>query len=120
MDTRTDVRSPVILPRNYVHGCLLLLIAERPTYGYDLLERLSELGLAHVDSAAVYRALRALNRDGLLASWWEEGQGGPVRRLYRVSRAGAASLEAWAATVGESASCLTAFLARHRQLQQPA
>ena len=58
------------MPRTYLHGCLLLLIAEAPAHGYELVDRLAELGLATVDSAAVYRALRALDAEGLLESWW--------------------------------------------------
>jgi PadR family transcriptional regulator PadR len=108
--------GPVLAPRNYLHACLLLLIAESPTHGYDLVERLAELGLANVDSGAVYRALRSLNQDGLLESWWEESGPGPVRRRYRLSDAGSASLRAWAGTVGNTASCLNSFLTRHRQL----
>ncbi|MGH9264473.1 MAG: PadR family transcriptional regulator [Acidimicrobiales bacterium] len=104
--------------RNYLHGCLLLLIAESPTHGYDLVERLPEFGLANIDSAGVYRALRTLNADRLLESWWEESETGPVRRRYRISEAGAATLEDWAATVGDSASHLNSVLARHHQLRQ--
>ncbi len=107
----------MLAPRNYLQGCLLLLIAETPAHGYDLVERLCELGLPDVDSAAVYRALRTLDDDGLLESWWEGSGSGPARRRYRLSPAGAATLEAWAATVHNSASCLSAFLVRHRQLQ---
>jgi PadR family transcriptional regulator PadR len=109
----------MILPRNYLHGCLLLLVAESPAHGYDLVEQLAGLGLVSVDSAAVYRALRALNREGVLESWWEESEAGPVRRRYRLSQAGVDTLQAWASTVGDSASCLNAFLARHRQLPPP-
>ena len=112
------MRNPVLAPRNYLHACLLLLIAESPTHGYDLVERLAGLGLTNMDSGAVYRALRTLNQDGLLESWWEESGPGPVRRRYRLSDAGSASLQAWAGTVGNSASCLNSFLARHRQLQE--
>ena len=107
-------------PRNYLHGCLLLLFAESPTHGYDLVERLPEFGLANIDSAGVYRALRTLNDDGLVESWWEETRTGPVRRRYRISEAGAATLEAWAETVGDSASALRSVLDRHRQLHNAA
>lgn len=108
--------NPVVAAGSYLRCCLLLLIAESPSYGYDLVERLCDLGLANVDSAAVYRALRALDQDGLAECWWEESGSGPVRRLYRISDAGLGSLEGWAATVGDSASYLNAFVARHRRL----
>ena len=110
--------SATLMPRNYLHGCLLLLIAESPAHGYDLAERLSDLGLGNIDSAAVYRALRTLNRDGLLESWWEQSDAGPVRRRYRISAAGADGLEEWATAVDDGASRLNAFLARHRRLRQ--
>ena len=112
----SDQPAAVLVPRNYLHACLLLLIAEEPAHGYELGERLAGLGLTGTDSGAVYRALRALNQDGLLESWWEESGPGPVRRRYRLSDAGAASLEAWAGTVGSSASYLNSFLTRHRRL----
>ncbi|MDP9386826.1 MAG: helix-turn-helix transcriptional regulator [Actinomycetota bacterium] len=109
---------PVALPRNYLHACLLLLVTEAPTHGYDLVEQLAELGLANVDSGAVYRALRTLNADGLVESWWEESDAGPARRRYRVTAAGAEALEAWGATVAASSRSLNSFLARQRQVRE--
>ena len=111
------MNGPSLAPRNYLHACLLLLIAESPAHGYDLVVRLADLGLDGMDSGAVYRALRTLNQEGLLESWWEESGPGPVRRRYRVSDSGAATLESWAGAVGDSASTLNSFLTRHRQLQ---
>ncbi len=116
-DARSGEPSAVLNARSYLQGCLLLLIAECPAHGYDLVERLGELGLANVDSPAVYRALRTLNEDGLLESWWEGSDIGPARRRYRLSDRGAATLESWAATIDNSASWLHAFLSRHRQLR---
>ncbi len=109
-------RNPAVIAGSYLRCCLLLLVAEAPGHGYDLVERLSDLGLSDVDSAAVYRALRVLDDDGLLKCWWEESGSGPVRRRYRISDTGLESLEAWAATVGDSASVFNSFVARHRRL----
>jgi DNA-binding PadR family transcriptional regulator len=106
------------MPRTYLHGCLLLLIAEAPAHGYELVERLGDLGLATVDSAAVYRALRALDEEGLLESWWEESGVGPVRRRYRISDVGVQTLESSAADIGDSAFRLNSFVARHSQLRR--
>ncbi len=109
-------RNRVVIAGSYLRCCLLLLIAETPSHGYDLVERLSDLGMADVDPPTVYRTLRALDEDGLVECWWEESAAGPVRRRYRIRDAGVASLEGWAATVDDSLSVLTSFVARHRRL----
>ena len=44
-------------PKRFLQPCLLLLIAESPAHGYDLLERLTEFGLER-DPGGLYRALR--------------------------------------------------------------
>lgn len=113
-----EERNRALVPRNYLHACLLLLIAESPSHGYDLVERLPALGISNADSGAVYRTLRTLNRDGLVESWWEESHSGPGRRRYRISDAGVESLEAWATVAGGSVSALQAFVSRHHDLRQ--
>ncbi len=55
------------LPRNYLRACLLLLIGEQPAHGYDLHEQISQVGLANVDPGGLYRALRVMEQDGLVA-----------------------------------------------------
>ncbi len=108
--------GPAALARNYLQGCVLLLVAESPAHGYELLDQLSGLGLAKVDSGALYRALRGLNDDGLVESWWEKSSAGPARRTYRLTDEGAEYLGRWAQTVATSSTYLDSFLARHRQL----
>ena len=72
-------RYPGGLPKSFLQPCLLLLIKEEPGYGYDLVTRLSELGLVD-DSAAVYRTLRSLEQRGEVYSYWHMSSTGPARR----------------------------------------
>ena len=53
-------------PRRFVLPAILLLLSERPGYGYGLVPRLQEFQFGHVDRPAVYRALAQLERDGLV------------------------------------------------------
>ena len=53
-------------PRRFVLPAILLLLSERPGYGYALVPRLREFHFGHVDRPAVYRALGQLERDGLV------------------------------------------------------
>lgn len=116
MRSRSQDTGPATLARNYLQACLLLLVAERPGHGYELLDKLAELGLADVDPGALYRALRRLNDNGLVESRWEEGTRGPARRTYLLTEEGAECLARWSGEVAASSTYLHFFLVRHRQL----
>lgn len=101
------------LPRNYLRPCLLLLIAEEPSHGYDLMEKLEILGLGSTDPGGLYRALRAMERDGLVLSEWETSTSGPARRTYALTEEGLEWLHAWAGALRESRRLLGRFLDRY-------
>jgi poly-beta-hydroxybutyrate-responsive repressor len=92
-------------------AALLLLLRERPTHGYDLLERLPALtGEERVDVGNLYRVLRALEEQGLVASEWDESLPGPAKRTYELTGAGRASLDRWAAALTHTRTHIDRFL----------
>ena len=101
------------LPRNYLRASLLLLIGETPAHGYDLLDQIAGLGLHSVDPGGLYRALRGMEADGLVASEWEHSTAGPARRTYRLTDEGVDWLHAWAGALRESHRYLSAYLSRY-------
>ena len=105
----------IALPRNFLRPCLLLLLREQPAHGYELLERLRPLGFAGDDPGGVYRALRALERDGLVASGWEPSQAGPARRIYTLTRAGMEELHRRAKALARSRRALDNFVSRYEE-----
>jgi PadR family transcriptional regulator PadR len=112
--------EPLLAPRAYLQACLLLLLGESPRHGYDLGEALVALGLHIRDSGRVYRALRRMEQDGLVVSWWEEAVRGPARRVYRLTDDGGEQLEEWSALVCDSWRHLSGYLDRWRSLADPA
>ena len=106
------------LPRNYLRASLLLLIAETPAHGYDLLEQIAHLGLRSVDPGGLYRALRVMEKDGLVESWWEHSSAGPARRSYRLTDEGIEWLHAWAGALREGRRYLTAYLERYDSIAE--
>jgi poly-beta-hydroxybutyrate-responsive repressor len=101
------------LPRNFIRSCLLLLIAEAPSHGYDLLERLSEIGASAIDPGGLYRTLRAMDSEGLVTSSWEMSKVGPARRTYQLTEEGREWLHAWAGALRESRNIVSSFLRRY-------
>jgi len=104
------------LPRNYLRATLLLLIGEAPAHGYDLLEQVAQLGLGKVDPGGLYRALRVMERDGLVSSSWEHSSAGPARRTYNLLPDGTDWLHAWAGALRESHRYLSIYLSRYDRI----
>ncbi len=104
------------LSRSYVRPCLLLLLAEGPSHGYELLEQVRRLGVRHADAGGLYRCLRSMEQSGLVSSWWEPSQAGPARRSYLLTEAGREALESSSTSLGEVHRLLGALLARYETL----
>jgi poly-beta-hydroxybutyrate-responsive repressor len=102
-----------LLPRNFLRPCILLLLRESPAHGYDLLERAGAFGFTRPDPGGLYRALRALEDEGLVCSSWEPSPQGPDRRMYTITRSGAEHLHATATALLTTRESLDVFLSRY-------
>lgn len=103
----------VLEPRNFLQPCLLLLLRERSDHGYDLMARLAPMHDGEGDSGGVYRALRGLERQGLVRSQWCTPQAGPARRTYHLTDDGNIFLDRQAEELRQVDDALHAFLERY-------
>ena len=79
-------------PRALVQPCILLLLAEAPAHGYELMQRLRDLGFALDGPGPVYHQLRAMTAAKLVISALSTPGGGPGRRVYELTPAGRKAL----------------------------
>jgi DNA-binding PadR family transcriptional regulator len=75
---------------------VLTALAEQPLHGYGVMLAVRELsaGRLNLRPGTLYAALDRLTEDGLLTVDREETVDGRLRRYYRLTDAGAATLEA--------------------------
>ena len=104
------------LPRHHLRACVLLLLAESSSHGYDLLEQARELGIRNIDAGGLYRELRSMEAEGLARSWWEESVLGPPRRTYVLTDAGQLALESARDDLENVHRLLTDLLGRYSAL----
>lgn len=115
-----DFESDVAHPRALLAPSLLLLLAEAPGHGYELMERLKPLGFDWGGPGPIYRELRGLETAELVASAWSAPRAGPVPRVYELTDAGRRSLDRCAGNVVDLTGLLQQFLGRHRALDPTA
>ena len=68
------------------HPLVLLLLKKKPSYGYELVENFSLLGVPFPpDTSLLYKTLRGMEEDGLVKSEWDTEGSGPAKRIYHLT-----------------------------------
>ena len=75
--------------------CLLAIIAEEPSYGYEMARKLETRGLSLVGEGSIYPLLSRLQRSGLVEPYQEDSSDGPPRKYYRIADEGRQRLAGW-------------------------
>jgi len=101
-------------PRRFMLPAILLLLSERPSYGYALVPRLRDLRFGRVDRPAVYRALGQLEQDGLVHVSAEHTRPGQTRRVYSVTPLGERVLRVWMGVIREEHAHLGEVIHRYQ------
>ena len=106
----TSSHDPQLL-KGVLSLLLLHLLAERESYGYEVVQRLHQVGLADVLEGTVYPALARLEREGRVTARLVASNAGPARKYYRPTAEGYAALTAgsadWTSLVNVVSAVLT-------------
>jgi PadR family transcriptional regulator, regulatory protein PadR len=105
----------------FVEPVVLLLLKEKgASYGYDLSCYLQSYALtdAEIERAALYRVLNRLEVNGNVTSEWDVENGGPARRVYRLTSKGQAHLAEWATVLDHVSKSMARFVRMARRLQK--
>jgi PadR family transcriptional regulator PadR len=96
-------------PKNYLMAWLLVMLKEHNLHGYEIMKELKSRFDVISDPGTVYRALRQLERDGYISSWWDPKEQGPARRIYTLTNEGHQALVLWSVALEQYRSHLDAF-----------
>lgn len=102
--------------RSLLRPAILLLLKERASHGYELVSRLSDLGLDVPDFGGLYRALRTMEDEGFVTSSWGTPERGPARRVYALTPEGEDQLRESAPALVQQRRAIGGLLDRYRGL----
>lgn len=97
------------MPKNFMLAWLLVMLHSSDLHGYEIMKTLRERFDVNTDPSTLYRALRRLERDGYISSWWDSRECGPARRIYQITAAGHATLSLWNEALEQYRSHLESF-----------
>ncbi|HEU4321500.1 MAG TPA: PadR family transcriptional regulator [Acidimicrobiia bacterium] len=75
--------------------CLLSIIDEEASYGYEMVSKLRERGLDLASEGSIYPLLSRLQKQGMIEGYLVQSSEGPARKYYRMSGEGRRTLEHW-------------------------
>jgi DNA-binding PadR family transcriptional regulator len=86
----------------HLQPTILAILADGPLHGYAVVERLAQSPLMNgckPDRPGVYRALNAMERQGVVTYAWTPSNNGPAKRPYELTSEGRACLGKWVTTL---------------------
>lgn len=74
--------------RGTLEGCILKIIEQNETYGYEIAEKLQRYGFSGISEGTIYPLLLRLEKNNLITSVKKESALGPKRKYYSLTDAG--------------------------------
>lgn len=79
--------------KGLLEGCILKIVSNHETYGYEICERLTAYGFQEISEGSVYPILIRLEKKKLLYSNMKQSPLGPMRKYYYLTEEGVKELE---------------------------
>lgn len=76
------------LNRGTLEGCIVKIISNEETYGYEIVTRLQDYGFIDVKEGTIYPILVRLEKKNIISSVYKESPLGPKRKYYFLTESG--------------------------------
>jgi PadR family transcriptional regulator PadR len=81
------------LLKGTLEGCILKVIEDAETYGYEISEKLKANGFSAVSEGTIYPLLLRLEKNGLVVATYRDSPLGPKRKYYSLTEKGRHALD---------------------------
>ena len=77
------------IKRGTLEFCILLMIRQKPVYGYEIIQTLEHYPILAAKENTIYPLLRRLLKEEYISSYWQESaEGLPPRKYYSITDKG--------------------------------
>ncbi|MEG6616107.1 PadR family transcriptional regulator [Peptococcaceae bacterium 1198_IL3148] len=88
---------PSQMLKGILEGCILKIISEKETYGYEISQQLQKYGFSDIAEGTIYPLLLRLEKNQFITAQYRQSSLGPKRKYFSITSKGKQDLEAfWA------------------------
>lgn len=98
--------------KGLLEGCILKIISEGETYGYEITSRLKKSGFTDLNEGSVYPVLIRLKKKKLVDSQMKKSSLGPRRKYFRMTSQGEEYLNSFTQVWNEISSVVDGIFER--------
>jgi poly-beta-hydroxybutyrate-responsive repressor len=104
----------------YIQPSILMALKSKPSYGYELIHEISRFGFVEGQAppGMIYRHLRDLEANGLVASDWETDGTGPAKRVYQLTEEGSEILDFWISYMKKQVEKILNFVEMYKNIKK--
>lgn len=84
---------PSQMLKGILEGCILKIISNNETYGYEISQQLKNYGFSDISEGTIYPLLLRLEKNNLIKAQYRESSLGPKRKYFSITKAGEKELE---------------------------
>ncbi|MFH0998082.1 MAG: helix-turn-helix transcriptional regulator [Pseudomonadota bacterium] len=102
----------------YIQPSILMILKGKTSYGYELIQNIGQFEFVQGNAppGMIYRHLREMEDLGLVVSEWKTDEGGPAKRIYRLTSEGDEVLSFWIEYLERQAKKMLTFIDNYRDL----
>lgn len=81
------------LLKGILDACVMAVVEAEPVYGYELSQKLQQIGLPDISDGTIYPVLLRLQKNGFIKGEMRPSASGPNRKYYFLTDSGKKELE---------------------------
>lgn len=103
----------------FIEACLLSLLKENKSYGYNLLQDLADFGFVEgeINISIIYRNLKIMENEKLVVSTWQQSDEGPSKKVYEITEKGEEKLYNWIQFLNDRKKRINLIIKKYNSLK---
>jgi len=106
---------PQVVIQNFFEPCILYVLLEKSSYGYDIQKQLKDRCTCDVNTGNLYRCLSRMQKSKYIQRTGTKSEIGPKRYMYTITEVGKVYLNEWIASLKQQNKIISTLIKNYKK-----